>query len=365
MDTIKEIIDPWEFKEVKNYEKSMKDFGISDFSKYTKKLKNAPIEIRRGLVIGHKDFNKIEECMNKKNKFAILTGLMPSGKFHFGHMSVINQVIYYQKKGAKVYLLSADIEAQLTRNLSQEETRKIALEEYLLNFIALGLSKKNFEFYFQSEGPKRSKEYNNLSKLASAKTTFNEVKNIYGDISPEKLTSALIQVADILYPQLENYKITLTPVGWDQINHASFSRDIASRMNFFLPCFTFHKLLPGLQGIKTKMSSSDPSSHIALTDSEKEVENKIKKYAFSGGQPTLKEHKEKGGNTETDISFQYLKLLFEPDDKKLNKIKEDYESGKLLTGELKQITIEKINSFLKQHQEKREKAKKELDKFIQ
>ena len=235
-------IDPWEYSEIKDYSKLMKELGVNDFSKY-QKLKDAPIEIKRGLVIGHKDFNKIEECMNKKKKFAILTGLMPSGKFHFGHMSVINQVIYYQKKGAKVYLLSADIEAQLTRNLSQEETRKIAIEEYLLNFIALGLSKKNFEFYFQSEGPKKSKEYNNLSKLASGKTTFNEVKNIYGDISPEKLTSALIQVADILYPQLEDYKTTLTPVGFDQLPHSSFTRDIASRMNFSLPCFTFHNFL--------------------------------------------------------------------------------------------------------------------------
>jgi len=94
-------------------------------------------------------------------------------------------------------------------------------------------------------------------------------------------------------------------------------------------------------------------------------DNNLSKYFYEEALNLLKEHKEKGGNTETDISFQYLKLLFEPDDKKLNKIKEDYESGKLLTGELKQITIEKINSFLKQHQEKREKAKKELDKFIQ
>lgn len=356
-------IDPWKYTEVKDYNKLMKDLGVNDFSKYSNKLKDAPVEIRRGLVIGHKDFNKIFDCINKKKKFAILTGLMPSGKFHLGHMSVINQVIYYQKKGAEIYLLSADLEAQLTRNLSPEETKKIAIDEYLLNFLALGLSTKNLIFYFQTKGPKKSQEYNNLSKLASAKTTFNEVKNIYGDISPQKLISALTQVADILYPQLEGIKTTLTPVGFDQHPHASFTRDLASRMNFSLPTFTFHKLLPGLQGIKTKMSSSDPSSYIALTDSQKEVEEKIKKYAFSGGRETLKEHREKGGNPDVDISFQYLKYLFEPNDNKLENIYNDYSSGKLLTSELKQITIEKINSFLKQHQEKREKARKLLDKF--
>ena len=112
------------------------------------------------------------------------------------------------------------------------------------------------------------------------------------------------------------------------------------------------------------MSSSDINSYVALTDSEKEVERKINKYAFSGGQPTLEEHRKKGGNPDIDVSFQYLKMMFEPDDEKLEKIYNDYKSGKLLTGELKKYTIKKINSFLKQHQRKREKAKKKVKKYL-
>ncbi|MEK6826584.1 MAG: tryptophan--tRNA ligase, partial [Nanoarchaeota archaeon] len=244
--------------------------------------------------------------------------------------------------------------------------RKIAIEEYLTNYFALGVSTKNLEFYFQSDGPKlKTKEYVNLSKLASAKTTFNEIKAIYGEISPQKLISALTQVADILYPQLEGYKATLTPIGFDQLNHANLVRDLASRMKFSLPSFTFHKLLPGLKGMSSKMSSSDPNNAIFLTDSPKTVELKIKKYAFSGGQATEEEHKKKGGNPEIDISFIYLKTTFEQDDKKLEKIYNDYKSGKLLTSELKQIAIDKINSFLKTHQKNREKARKQVDKLLQ
>jgi len=112
------------------------------------------------------------------------------------------------------------------------------------------------------------------------------------------------------------------------------------------------------------MSASDPNSFIALTDSAKEVETKIKKYAFSGGQATLEEHREKGGNPDIDVSFQYLKMFFEPSDEKLKKLEDDYRSGKLLTGELKQYLIDKINKFLADHQKKREKAKKAIDKFI-
>ncbi|MBI2508381.1 tryptophan--tRNA ligase [Candidatus Woesearchaeota archaeon] len=358
-------IDPWEVKEVKDYNKLMKDLGVDDFSQFSKKLKSAPLEISRNLVIGHKDFSKVYDCIAKKKEFAILTGLMPSGTFHFGHMSVINQVIYYQNLGAKIYLLAADLEAQLTRNITQKEAEKISIEEYLLNYIALGLKKKNLTFYFQTQGPKKSREYMNLSKLASSKTTFNEVRAIYGDINPQKLISALTQAADILYPQLEGMKTTLTPIGFDQLPHASFTRDIASRMDFFLPTFTFHKLIPGLQGPNTKMSSSKPESYISFGDDEKTVENKIKKYAFSGGQPTIKEHKEKGGNPDIDVSFIWLKYLFEHDDKRLNEIEQNYRSGSLSTGELKELLIEKINSFLKRHKIKREKARKQVDKFIQ
>ena len=112
------------------------------------------------------------------------------------------------------------------------------------------------------------------------------------------------------------------------------------------------------------MSSSDSAKAILTTDSPKEVENKIKKYAFSGGQKTTEEHRRKGGNPDVDVSYQYLKMFFEPSDEKLKKIYNDYKSGKMLTGELKQILIEKINIFLKEHQKKRELAKKRIDEFL-
>ena len=65
-----------------------------------------------------------------------------------------------------------------------------------------------------------------------------------------------------------------------------------------------------------------------------------------------------------DVSYQWLKMFFEEDDKKLKRIHDDYKSGKLLTSELKQILIDKLNKFLRKHQQEREKARKLVDKFI-
>lgn len=78
----------------------------------------------------------------------------------------------------------------------------------------------------------------------------------------------------------------------------------------------------------------------------------------------MEEHRRLGGNPDIDVSYQYLRIFFEPDDVKLKSIYDDYKSGRLLSGELKAILIEKINSFLAVHQEKREKAKNEIEKFL-
>ena len=103
---------------------------------------------------------------------------------------------------------------------------------------------------------------------------------------------------------------------------------------------------------------------IFLDDDKKTVEQKIKKYAFSGGQKSIEEHRKLGGNPDIDISFQYLKMFFEPDDKKLQKIYDDYRTGRLLTSELKEILIKRINEFLEEHKKKKAEAKKNIEKFL-
>lgn len=111
------------------------------------------------------------------------------------------------------------------------------------------------------------------------------------------------------------------------------------------------------------MSASDPSSAIFTTDTEEDVDRKIRN-AFTGGATTIKEQKEKGGNPEICPIYSYYSFLFGRDDKELKQIHEDCRSGKRLCGECKQILAERIKKFLKEHQQKREKAKNEIEKFM-
>jgi len=362
------MVTPWEVSGDIDYNRLIKQFGVSPL-KELPNIFNENILFRRKVIFAHRDIQRILETIKNKKPFVMMTGLMPTGKFHIGHMVVAQQMIFYQKLGAKIYIAIADLEAYNARGQSLEESKKIALKEYVENYIALGLKPNSCEIYFQSERSKNSKKsnaYYRLQNILAKHATFNEFKAVYGEISPGKMLSALLQASDMLHPQLKEFEgqiPVLVPVGIDQDPHLRLARDISKRVkNFIQLSSTYHIFVPGLSG--GKMSSSEINSYIALTDSPKDVEKKIKKYAFSGGRETLAEHKKKGGNPDVDVSFQYLKMMFEPDDKKLKKIYDDYKSGKLLTSELKEILIKKINSFLKGHQEKMKKAVNSFDKYI-
>lgn len=362
------VVTPWEVRGEIDYDRLISEFGISPL-KELPPVFNENVLFRRKIIFAHRDIQRILEAAKDKKKFAMMTGLMPTGKFHIGHMTIARQMIFWQNMGAKLYIAVADIESYLARSLPLSEARRIAVEEYITNYIALGLKPQNCEIYFQSERSKdavKANAYYRLQNLLSGHATFNEFKAVYGEITPGKMLAALLQAADMLHPQLpefENPCPVLVPVGIDQDPHLRLARDISQRIKkykFVQLSSTYSKFMPGLKG--GKMSASDPSSFIALTDSIKEMENKVRKYAFSGGRATIKEHREKGGDPDVDVSYQWLTFL-EEDDKKLQSIHDDYKSGKLLTGELKEILIDKLSVFLRQHQEKREKAKKMLDRF--
>ena len=364
-------VTPWEVEGKIDYQKWIQEFGLQPLQHLPEAF-NKNLLFRREIIFAHRDFKFVADAIEQKKPFVMITGLMPSGNFHLGHKLVADQIIFYQSLGAKIYLCIADLEAYNSRIPDLKKLRETAVKEYLCNYVALGLKLKGGDIYFQSyrsKDGKKASAYYSLAEMLARHATFNEFKAVYGEISPGKMSSALLQAADMLHPQLPEFEAkplpTLVCVGTDQDPHLRLARDLAHRIKEFrfLPLSsTYHLFLPGLKS--GKMSSSDPASYISLTDAPEEAAAIIKKYAFSGGQATLEEHRKKGGNPEIDVAFQMLKYGLEPDDKKLQKIHQEYSSGKLLSGELKKIAADKLTSFLKQHQEKYKKAKPEVDNFL-
>ena len=53
------------------------------------------------------------------------------------------------------------------------------------------------------------------------------------------------------------------------------TRDVAPRLGYQKPALIHSTFIPSLLGAQTKMSGSDPNSSIYLTDTPKQIKNKV------------------------------------------------------------------------------------------
>jgi len=358
-------ITPWEVEGKIDYDRIVKEFGLKEIDDaILEKIKSFTgdlhVLLRRKYFFAHRDLDVVLDEA-KTNGFFLYTGRGPSGPMHIGHLIPFMFTKWLQDKfKVNVYIELTDDEKFLEpkRKLSLEETRKWAYEN-ILDIIAVGFD-ENRTFIFQDT------EYiRNMYPLAikiAKKINFSTVKAVFGFKNETNIGLIFFPALEIV-PTFFEDKICLIPAAVDQDPFWRLQRDVADALGRRKSAQIHSKFLPPLTGIEGKMSASKPESSIYLTDDEKTVREKIYKHAFSGGQPTIELHRKLGGNPDVDVSFQWLKTLFEEDDNKLKKIEEDYRSGKLLTGELKDILIEKIVKFLQEHQRKREEAKERVKDF--
>jgi tryptophanyl-tRNA synthetase len=157
-------------------------------------------------------------------------------------------------------------------------------------------------------------------------------------------------------PSLFEKKRCLIPAAIDQDPYWRVQRDVAEPLGYYKTAAIHSKLIPPLTGTEGKMSTSRPETAIYLSDDDRTVRDKIMKYAFSGGQPTVELHRKLGGDPDVDVPFQWLYMFFEEDDAKVKKIESEYRSGKLLTGDLKQMLADRVSDFLNKHRERRAKS---------
>ena len=357
-------IDPWGSFLVKDYEKLIGQYGLEPFSDALLAKIPKPNKImRRKVVFAHTDFGRVVDAINQKKEFYALTGIMPTlEKIHLGTKLVIENMRFFQEHGAKTYVLVADLEASATRGVTLEEGRERALNFHIPAYIALGLDPKKTVFYFQSTNEK----VKNLGYIFSKKITLNEFRAIYGSTEPSRIMSSLLQAGDILFPQLEKRMPGVIPVGPDQSPHVLLSRDIVNRtkstFNFIPPSGLYHKFTPSLSG-DMKMSKSRPETCIELPEDEKTVCKKIRN-ALSGGRKNLEEHRRLGGIPEKDMVYQLLKQHLIEDDEELERIYKKYKSGRMTTGEMKDLGCKKMTEFMKDFEKKLKKAKKVVPKLI-
>ena len=363
------IVTPWEVKGDVDYEKLIKQFGTTHITpklleRLQKHTKESHPFLRRKKFFSHRDLDKILDHYEKGGEFALYTGRGPSGNTHLGHIVPWLFTKWLQDKfDVELYFEITDVEKYLVKDLTLEQTKKWAYEN-ILDIIAVGFKPGKTFIFLDSE---YGKTQFRLASEISKKITFSTAKAVFGFTNETNIGLIFhpaVQAAPCYLPTFLKKKPipTLIPAAIDQDPYWRVARDVAERVGFPKPCQIHSSFLPAL-GEGGKMSASDANSAIYTTDDPKTVKSKIMKYAFSGGRDTIEEHRRLGGNPDIDIAYQYL-TFFEEDDEKLKQIYHDYKTGKMLTGELKKICVDKLNGFLSGHQKRREDAKKNIEKYM-
>nr|WCZ58732.1 tryptophan-tRNA ligase [Seculamonas ecuadoriensis] len=368
----KSIVNPWEVEGEVDYNKLIAEFGCTPISpeliERVERVSGRPAHhfLRRGIFFSHRDLELLLDAVEKGEPFYLYTGRGPSSEaLHLGHLIPFFFTKYLQDAfGVHLVIQLTDDEKFLWKDMTLEEAHRLAYQN-AKDIIAIGFDpEKTFIFsdldYIQDMYP-------NILKIQKL-TTSNQARGIFGFTDSDhigKYGFPAVQAAPAFsssFPHLFGAKSNvrcLIPCAIDQDPYFRMTRHVAPRMKKHKCALIHSKFLPALQGSQTKMSASNAQTSIYVTDTRNQIKNKINKFAFSGGRETAEEHRMYGGNCDTDVSFQYLTFFLE-DDAELERIREEYSSGRMLSGQLKNILIDKLHQIMSDHQERRKSVTDEV-----
>jgi tryptophanyl-tRNA synthetase len=357
MDTNEEYPDILKDME-KDNEKLIANFGASKIST----LKELPDfrSFHNGLVYSHRDFDKFYKKLKNGEKSAVVSGVNPSGTLHIGHLGTFGVNLFLQQHyNIDMFIPLSDDESYVAHKIeTQEEALKNAL--FLVkSFLAFGFKPGKTKMIIDQI-------YTNIYNMAfqfSRNITVSTVKAVYDYPNSENIGLHFypaVQASHIALPQNFGIKNVVVPISPDEDAHIRVSRDIAELNGYEKAAILHTRFMPGIDGKKMAKSKGNA---IFLFDPEDVIKKKIMS-AFSGGRQTVDEHRRLGGVPEADVSFLYLKYYF-LDKEESDQLYKDYKSGKLLSGELKKMLLEKVLDFKRKFDERYNAiTHKELSKVI-
>jgi len=364
------VVTPWEVRGKIDYDMLVERFGTqrvddSLLGMIESRVGELHLQLRRGIVYSHRDFDLILKKFDEGEKFALYTGRGPSGGVHLGHMlpwfftkwlqDNFDADLYFQMTDDEKFLFNPD--------LTLEDTQKFSLDN-ALDVMAVGLNPKKTFIMIDT---RCSRTLYNLGIKFSKHVTFSTAKAVFGFKNSDNIGMIFfptIQAMPCFLPSLVEGKNipVLIPASIDQDPYWRVTRDVAPKIGFYKPSQLHGKLLPGLSA-SGKMSASQPETAIFTKDSPEEARKKIWR-AFTGGRVTIEEQRKYGANPDICAVFAYYYFLFEEDDEALKERERRCKTGDLLCGDCKNDLIERIVKFLREHQKKREKMKDILDQVL-
>eukprot|EP00038_Savillea_parva_P029931 m.74336 g.74336 ORF g.74336 m.74336 type:complete len:656 (-) comp8908_c0_seq1:240-2207(-) len=351
-----------------DYTKLVREFGTEMIDDAViarvEKLTGKPAHhfLKRGIFFSHRDLNAVLDAYEAGKPFYLYTGRGPSSdSMHIGHLIPFLFTKYLQDAfGCNLVIQMTDDEKYLWKDLTLDQL-KHTLQENVRDIIALGFDREK-TFIFSDFDYVGGQFYRNIVQLQK-RMTGNQAMKALGLKTLDnigKFAFSAVQGAPSFsssFPHMfgaDSNNYCLIPCAIDQDVYFRITRDIAPRCGWNKPAVIHSSFFPAIGGQNTKMSSSKGST-IFLTDTMEKIHDVIHKYAFSGAPATLAEHREKGADLEVDISYQYLRF-FLADDARLKEIGDLYSSGKMLTGEVKDVLVKVLQDVVKNHQDAKAKV---------
>ncbi len=287
-------------------------------------------------------------------KKRILSGLRPTGKVHIGnYFGALSNWVKFQKE-YECFFEVADWHV-LTTDIEHTDIMQQQIIETVKDWLAVGIDPEKAVVFVQS-GVKEHAEFHlllsmlvSVPRLQRNPTLKEQIRDLGKEeekISYGHLGYPVLQTADILL-----YKPEKVPVGEDQLPHLELSRELARRFNTLFgetfpvpePILSYAPRVPGIDGRKMSKSLNNA---IFLSDTEQEVESKIRKAFTDPKKIRLGDP----GHPDGCVVFAYHNLV---NKEEVPDIRKNCESGKLGCVECKKNCAFEMNEFLNPIRERR------------
>jgi len=205
-------------------------------------------------------------------------GYAPTGEMHIGHFTTMRKLADFVRAGMDVTVLVADLHAHLDDEKSPFdllEARSAYYQETIEAMVeAAGADASGVEFVRGSEF-ELDEEYSLELLRMAAETTIARAQRAASEVVRESDSPKL---GGLLYPLMQTLDVDALDAdiaygGIDQRGIYMLSREILPDHGGRAPVCIFAPLLSGLSG--GKMSASDESSKVTLTDDRETVVEKL------------------------------------------------------------------------------------------
>jgi len=298
--------------------------------------------------------------MDKKTR--VFSGTRPTGPLHLGNYfgGIKGYLDLQERKDLDCLYAVVDLHGITSPYDPQKYPQQV--KELVLDYLACGLNPKKSHLIIQSQIPEHLELAYYFSTLYPVSRleqlpTYKEKKIE----QPKYINLGLLYYPILMAADILIYKSELVPVGKDQLPHLELTREVARSFNHYFgktfpepqAYLTKGAYIPSLTG-EGKMSKTKEDSYISLIDNLETIRRKLSKVPTDFGKG---KKIPKNGGVNTLLT---LIELFMADDQRKR-----YEKEYLTTGikyqPLKEDLAQRIYSYLKPIQEKRQYYESKTD----